>query len=119
VNSKSTSGTVEITIVGKEIEVHCISGDFDYTMMLNYYRDGDFVRTCLTGEDFQNMYGHMLGQGNTMGNHMQGSSSEWMQHLGSNHQDGDEHFGHFNMQNGTFECRFEYGNIQYSFQGNK
>jgi len=42
-----------------------------------------------------------------------------MQHMNLNHQDEDEHFGHFNMLNNYFECRFEYGDMKYSFKGAK
>jgi len=119
VSDKSNSATVVVKKVGEEIEIHCLNGDFEYSMMLNYFNDGDIVRACLTGENFENTYGHMLGYGNNMGSHMQGSSSEWMQHLSLNHQDNESHFGHFNMHNNTFECSFEFEGGQYSFQGKK
>lgn len=124
VAAKSTSSksnntaTAVVTMVGDEIEVHCFNDDFDTTIMLNLYQDGDMINTCLTGTDFENMYGHMMGQSNMNGN-MQNSGSEWMQHLNNEHQDTDEHFGGFNMQNNSFDYTFKMETGNFHFQGTK
>jgi len=68
---------------------------------------------CLTGDDFENMYGNMMGGGN-MNNHGNG----WMQHLNNNHQEGDEHYGYFNMQH-QFEFTFKMSNGDFHFLGTK
>jgi len=123
INSKSNStATAIVTMVGDEIEVHCFNDDFDTTIMLNLYEDGDMLNTCLTGTDFENMYGHMMGQGNMNGN-MQNMSSEWMQHLNNEHQNSGEHFGGFNMINtcltGTdFENMYGHMMGQFNMNGN-
>ncbi|REE80299.1 hypothetical protein BX611_1941 [Lutibacter oceani] len=110
--------TAEVTMVGDQIEVHCFNDDFDTTIMLNLFEDGNMMNTCLTGSDFENMYGHMMGQGNMNGN-MSNMGSQWMQHLNNEHQDGDEHFGGFNMQNHSFEYTFKMENGEFHFQGQK
>ena len=70
VNSKVSNGiaTAVVTMVGNQIEVHCFNDDFDSTIMLNLFEDNDMMKTCLTGSDFENMYCHMIGQGNMNGN---------------------------------------------------
>ena len=119
ISSKSNnSATAIVTMVGNEIEVHCYSDDFDITIMLNLYEDGDMVNTCLTGTDFSTMYGHMMGQSNMNGN-MQNMDSEWMQHLNNEHQDNDEHYGSFNMKNNSFDYTFKMETGDFHFQGNK
>ncbi len=105
-NSGADQGTAEVTMMGdNEIEVHCFGSEIDTTFMLDYYMHHDSVYVCLTGDDFENMYGHMLGTGHMAGGMMgdiRGDETEWMHHLNDEHKPGDEHFGGFDMQNGTF-----------------
>lgn len=121
ISNKSSSSTISpiatavVTIVGDQIEVHCYSEDFDTTIMLDIYEDDDMIIPCLTGDEFENMYGHMLGQDN----HMNGNGSEWMQHLNNDHEEGDIHFGSFDMENHGFEYKFILEDGEYHFQGTK
>ncbi|RUT79604.1 hypothetical protein [Ancylomarina longa] len=120
----TSDAVAEITSMGDQIEVHCYGGDLDTTYMLNYYQNKDSVMVCITGTDFENMYGHMLG-----GNHMSGgmmsdknnNETEWMHHLNDEHQAGDEHFGGFNMSQHTFDYTFHFtdgnSNTQMKFSG--
>jgi len=112
------TATVIVSNVGDEIEVHCTADNFDETIMLNTYENGDETMVCYTGADFEDMYGHMLGEG-PMGNGMQGNASEWMQHLNNDHQQGDEHFGEFNMLDHSFNFLFKTSNGDFQFQGTK
>lgn len=121
VSSKSISAktnsnaTAVVTMVGDQIEVHCYNEDFDTTIMLNLFEEGNMINTCLTDSDFENMYGHMQqDQG-----HMNGNGSEWMQHLKNEHQDNDEHFGGFNMNNHSFDYTFKMENGEFHFQGTR
>ena len=111
VKSGADQGTAEVTMMGdNEIEVHCFGSEIDTTFMLDYYMQHDSAYVCLTGDDFENMYGHMLGEGHMGGNMMgggmmgdiSGDETEWMHHLNDEHKTGDEHFGGFDMKNGTF-----------------
>ena len=114
--------TVVVKSVGDRIEVHCFSEDFDETVMLNVYNNDNSVMVCLTGDDFENMYGHMLGQGHMGGGmigDMQNNETEWMHHLNDEHQEGDEHFGNFDMQHHTFDYTFQMSDGDYHFQGTK
>lgn len=110
--------TVIITNIGEEIEVHCVADNFDETIMLDTYENGDEIMVCYTGADFENMYGHMLGESH-MGDNMQGNNTEWMQHLNNDHQQGDEHFGNFNMHDHSFNFLFKTNNGDFQFQGIK
>ena len=104
-------GTAEVSMIGDHlIEVYCHGDQIDTTFMLNYYMHNDSAYVCLTGDDFENMYGHMLGTGHMgggmMGGNMMGdigdNETEWMHHMSDEHEEGDEHFGGFDMHHGTF-----------------
>lgn len=121
--SKTEDDTIaEITKTGKEtIEVHIYNVELDTTFLLNYYWDMNNVEVCLTGDDFENMYGHMLGQGHMNGDmmgDMQDDESEWSHHLNDEHQNDDEHFGGFDMENHMFRYRLTMmeGGVPYDLQ---
>lgn len=103
-------GTAEVSLMGdNRIEVHCFGEEIDTTFMLGYYEHNDSVMVCLTGNDFKNMYGHMPGEGHMGGGMMgdiQKGESEWMHHMNDEHQNGDEHFGGFDMGDHTFTYSF-------------
>ncbi len=112
-NAKSETGVntneaaiAEIRKTGNElIEVHLYSDSMDTTFVLNHYENNNSVLVCLNGDDFENMYGHMLGQGHANGGmmgDMQNGETEWTHHLSDEHQEGDEHYGGFEMQTHTF-----------------
>lgn len=93
-----------------EIEVHCYSDELDTTFMLDYFDNHDSVMVCLTGDDFEEMYGHMLGEGH-MGGGMMGDindgETEWRHHMDDEHQPGDEHFGGFDREHHSFGYSFQ------------
>jgi hypothetical protein len=104
------SASAEITAINDDlIEVHCYSTVLDTTFMLNIYSHNDSVNVCLTGSDFTNMYGHMLGQGH-MGGMMEdiaNGQTNWMHHMNDEHQTSDEHFGGFNLDDHSFGYRIK------------
>jgi hypothetical protein len=117
--------TADVVMTGDGlIEVHCYGSELDTTFMLNYYHNNDSVNVCATGEAFEHMYGHsmqssnMMSQGGMM-NGSNGGNAEWMNHMSDNHDAGDEHFGGFDMANGTFGYTIETELGQYRFQGVK
>ena len=116
--TEATPATVVVSEVGNQIRVHCFAEDFDTTVMLDIYNFNDNVMVCLTGDEFENMYGHMLGQGHMNGN-MHNNETDWMQHLNNEHQEGDEHFGSFNVQHHTFNYTFRMSDGDFHFQGTK
>ncbi|MFO8147362.1 MAG: hypothetical protein R6U03_08225 [Gillisia sp.] len=131
-NAKSETGVNESAIAeirksGKElIEVHLYSHRVDTTFMMNYYEHNNSVLVCFNGDDFENMYGHMLGQGHINGGmmgDMQNGESEWMHHLKDEHRDSDDHFVGFEMQTNTFEYQLNMidgiNSYNLKFQGKK
>jgi hypothetical protein len=127
VMSVSISATTEIIKTGDtQIEVHCYGDVLDTTFMLSYYDDRDSVLVCLTGEAFEEMYGHMPGSGHMMGGMMgdiKEGETEWQHHMDDEHQPGDEHFGGFDTERMTFRYQFQMndGDSSYmlDFQGSK
>ncbi len=123
----NSNATADVTKTGDgQIEVHCYNDELDTTFMLNYFDNHDSVLVCLTGGDFEHMYGHMYGQG-YMGGGMMGDitdgETEWQHHMDDEHQDGDEHFGGFDMDDHTFSYTFRMMNgentYELHFQGSK
>ena len=106
--------TLVVSSFGDQIQIHCIAENFDTTVILDTYNHNDNVMVCLTGQEFQNMYGHMLGHGN-----MQNNGSGWTQHLNNEHQEDDEHFGSFEMQHHSFNYTFRMNDGDFHFQGAK
>ena len=109
-------GTAEISLMGdNQIEVHCFGEDIDTTFMLDYYEHNDSIMVCLTGDDFEHIYGHMLGEGHMGGGMMDGGmmgdiqndETEWVHHMNDEHEEGDEHFGGFDMHEMTFTYSFK------------
>ncbi len=127
-SAKTTSGledsaTAEITMVGEQIQVHCYNDNFDTTLMLDLFRDSEDVQVCLTGNDFEEMYGHMSadrgGMNGGMNGGMMGDTNQWMQHLSDEHEQGDQHFGGFDMGQNAFEYTFNVDGNEYHFQGTR
>ena len=117
-NPTSTAATTAVSRLGDQIEVHCYGEDFDATIILDVFQNGNDIMVCLTGEDFEHMYGHEPGHSNWNWNGPH-HDSDWMQHLNNEHQQGDEHFGNFDMQHHTFNYTFQMSNGDFHFQGTK
>lgn len=101
-----------------EISVHCYGEVLDTTFILNYYEHNHSVMVCLTGEEFKNVYGHMPGSGHIMGGMMDDlySETEWMHHLDDEHNEGDEHYGWFDIDHHSFDFTFNLENGNSNFQ---
>ena len=110
-DSESDHGSAEVSKMGNnQIEVHCFGEEIDTTFILDFYEHNDSVMVCLTGDDFEYTYGHMLGEGHMGGGMMkdiQNGETKWMHHMHDEHGDEDEHFGGFDMQKMTFTYSFE------------
>ena len=107
-------GIAEVTMMGEnQIQVHCYGDEIDTTFILDYYEHNDSVMVCLTGDDFESTYGHMLGKSHMSGGMMEDmmgdigiGETEWMHHMSDEHDEGDEHFGGFDMVHGSFSYSF-------------
>jgi hypothetical protein len=104
------------------IEMHCYGEGIDTTLMLSYFYHEDSVMVCLTGSDFEHMYGHMLGSGHMAGgmmNDMQNGETEWQHHMSDEHLESDEHFGGFDIMQHTFSYTFKMNDGVFYFHGTK
>lgn len=119
VTKSENFATVVVTKEGEQIQVHCVSDNFDERIVLDTYHDDEIVRVCLTGEEFQNTYGHHLGMMNMHQNGHQPQENEWMRHLHEEHEDGDEHFGFFDMRHRSFKFTFVTDQGSFHFHGTK
>ena len=103
-------GIADITMSSEnQIQVHCYGNEIDTTIMLDFFEHNDSVMVCLSGDDFENDYGHMSGEGHMSGGMMgdiSNGETEWMHHMNEEHEDGDEHPGGFDMVHGTFTYSF-------------
>lgn len=107
---ESKQASAEVSITGKnEIRIHCLADGFDTTFRLHYYHHNDSAYVCYTGNDFERMYGHMLGEGHTghMMDDKHNGESDWMHHMKEEHQNGAHHFGGFNLNNHHFSYTFD------------
>lgn len=111
--------TVVVTAQGDQIQVHCVSDNFDERIILDTYHDDEIIRVCLTGEEFQNTYGHHLGMMNMHENGHHSQENEWMRHLHEEHEDGDEHFGFFDMRYRSCDFTFVTDHGNFHFHGTK
>ncbi len=126
-NEQNTNATAEVQQTENGvIEVRFQGHMLDTTMMLNYYDHHDSVMVCLRGDAFENMYGHMLGEGHMSGDmmgHMNDGETEWMHHMNDEHHQDDEHFGGFDMNRHSFGFQFRMMNdgtpYRLNFKGNK
>ncbi|MUP39398.1 hypothetical protein [Labilibaculum euxinus] len=121
-SSSDDHAYADVMIVGEQIQVHCYGEELDTTFMLDYYQHSDSVFVCHTGEEFEQIYGHMLGENHMSGGMMgdlHNGETEWMHHLNEEHQEGDVHFGGFDMQQHTFSYLFKMEEGDFLFHGAK
>lgn len=118
----TTNAITKVSLKGDQIEVHCYSSDFDTVFMLHYYQHHDSIMVCLTGKVFENMYGHMLGDGHMSGGmmgDMHNDETGSMHNLRDEHQTNDEHFGGFEMITDSFSYTFRRKDGDFRFLGSK
>lgn len=110
------SATAVVTAVGDNIQVYCYNENFEATISLNIFENGDFMMTCFVGEEFEKMYGHSLSQTNMVG-FMQNNNLQWIQHLELEHKESDKHYGSFDMLNNSLSYTFLIDGMEYYFEG--
>ena len=105
INQEDVPGTAVVSKTSdNELQIHCYGEIMDTTIIMDAYENGDSIMLCNTGSDFEHEYGHM-GNGYHMMDMMQGET-EWMHHMNTDHQAGDEHFGGFDMMDDSFGFMF-------------
>ncbi len=121
------------------VAMHCVADQFDTTITMLLYQNYDSLMVCYTGQDFYDQYGHNLNNNNfcnskaagwddgwCMGNNCWGGEDQWnawTNHLNTQHDSNDRHFGGFDVQGNACKYDFESsaGNTTYfeSFTGFK
>lgn len=100
-------------IENQTVEVYCCSENFDTTVILYCYLDGEVLRLCNSaGIQYQN------GQGNCQHN---GINNSWHQHLSYCNENQNIHDGYYKVNEKKFEYEFKLSSGQGSilFIGSK
>lgn len=119
--ANSKDAIIEISKVDEStVQLNMMSEHIDTTFMLNLYENADSIMVCLTGEQFNNEYGHHLDEDH----HMMGDNNhmDWDHHMDEQHEPGDMHYGGFDIERHTFSYRLVPGGqsyVSYQFEGIK
>jgi len=104
------------------VEIHCYSDLLDSAFVMEVFENGDSLALCNIGDDFTNQYGHSrMNEHHMMGN--SGEKENWKHHMDEEHDQDDDHFGGFNMNDHSFFYEFEmednHGGFTLEFKGKK
>jgi hypothetical protein len=124
--NQSSPATLNVTLINDSlVSMHCLSYNFDSTFTMQLYQNYDSIMVCHTGQEFYNEYGHnrnnydfctnrqsgwennaWMNDGNCWGNMNQGWGNSnwagtdqwnaWTNHMNTQHNQNDNHFGGFN-----------------------
>ncbi len=134
--NQSKNATLTVTMQNDSlVRMHCVAQNFDSTVMVQLYENHDSIMACYAGQDFYNEYGHntnnydfcnnqqsgwmnqgWMGDENHYGNHNNnwGNSTwagneqwnAWTNHMNTQHNKTDRHYGGFNPTANT--CFYEF-----------
>jgi len=115
------------------VTLHCVATDFDTTITLRLYENGDKMMVCYTGQNFSNQYGHDLDESRDFCNNKPNGWENdwchdhncwnngdqwnaWTNHQNAQHQENDVHFGDFDLNNNACDYSFQVntGNTTWS-----
>ncbi len=104
------------------VEIHCYSDVLDSTFVMEVFENGDNFMVCSVGDDFAKLYGHSrMNEHHMMGGNA--NEQNWGHHMDEEHDQDDEHFGGFNMNDHSFYYDFEmednHGGFTLEFKGEK
>ena len=119
--NQSRAATLTVTMQNDSlVSMHCIAEGFDSTIFVQLYQNHDSIMVCYTGQEFYNQYGHNLNNYNFCNNKPSSWNSNWCtnnscwggednwnawtNHLNTQHDHNDMHFGGFNP--GTNSCNY-------------
>lgn len=121
------------------IQLHCMADNFDSTIILQLYQNYDSIMVCFTGQNFYNEYGHNTNnydfcnsrQSGWMNNNWMNDGNHWMNHntnwgntdwagndqwnawtnhMNTQHNQNDLHYGGFNPSMNSCNYRFQMSN---------
>jgi len=148
---ENKTATLTVTMQNDSlITMHCVAEDFDTTITMQLYQNSDSIMLCSTGQDFYNQYQHdknnydfcysqqsgwmnenWMNDSNCWGNDNTnwGNSNwagndqwnAWTNHLNTQHNQNDMHFGGFSLSENTCNYSFlmynETSNYYEVFEG--
>lgn len=144
--NQSSPATLNVTIINDSlVSMHCMSNNFDSTFIMQLYQNYDSIMVCYTGQDFYNEYGHnrnnydfctnrqsgwtnnaWMNDGNCWGNMNQGWGNSnwagtdqwnaWTNHMNTQHNQNDNHFGGFNPNMNSCIFKFSIQNNSNYFK---
>ena len=142
--SQTSTATLTVTAQNDSVvTMQCVGDQFDTTFTVMLYQDYDTIMPCLTGQDFYNQYGRYLNSNNFCtsrsenwnNNNNWGNNNNtwwgngkdqwnaWTNHMNTQHQPGDQHFGMFNpsADSCTYSFQISTGDSTYyqTFSGAK
>jgi hypothetical protein len=130
--NESRSATLQIVKINDSlVSMHCVADGFDSTIINLLYQNFDSTMVCYSGQDFNNHYGHNLNNYNFCNSQPNGWNSgwcntnncwsgennwnAWTNHLNTQHDKHDQHFGGFHMN--SLSCNYSFpmniGNTNY------
>jgi len=128
VTGQTDSATMTITAQNDSVvTMQCVSNQFDTTVTVMLYQDYDTIMPCFTDQDYYRQYGRKLDNStnfctnrsqnwsnNQWGNNQNmwwGNEKEqwnaWTNHMNTQHQPGDRHFGRFNPDSDSCTYTFQ------------
>lgn len=134
------------------VTMHCVAGSFNTTVSIQLYQNNDSVLSCYTGQYFFNEYGHNTNSYDFCNNQQSGWTNDrwmnddncwgnnnidwgnsswagnnqwnaWTNHLNTQHNQNDHHYGGFDPTTNT--CYYEFSTLNNSsvyfeiFEGTK
>ena len=121
--SQTSPATLTVTALNDSVIImHCVADHFDTTVTLMLYEDYDSIMVCYTGKDFSNHYGRELDNHNFCYSKPNGWDNGWCEqhncwggndnwnawtnHLNTQHDKNDRHYGGFNAGSGW--CNYSF-----------
>jgi len=139
--NQSRPATLTVTVLNDSVvTMHCIADNFDSSTTVRLYQNYDSIMVCYTGQNFYNQYGHNLNNNDFCNSMPNGWSNDWCNnnnncwggedhwnawtnHLNTQHNENDPHFGGFNTESMSCYYSFLVNNINTNhselFEGTK
>jgi len=135
VNSSTDQSQSAVLVVNaindSVVTLSCIANGIDTTIMVQLYENSQQINVCFLGQDFYNQYGYNLNNNDfctskpegwnndwCMNNNCWGGQDQWnawTNHQNSQHNQGDVHFGGFDLENISCNYGFQFSSPDSSW----
>jgi hypothetical protein len=130
ITNQSTPAQLTVTMENDSlVSINCTTDDFDSTIVMQLYQNNDSIMLCDTGQNFYNEYGHDLDSSdyctddsgdwdddddnwNNDDDNWSGENNwtAWTNHMNTQHDPNDIHFGGFNIKDNSCNISFSINN---------